>query len=134
VLELNPAIEAMNYRLGLVLLARGDAAAALAEMQREPDAARQQLGLVLAFDALGRNAEANAALAIAEKNGAGWAYQLAEIYAHRNDPDQAFAWLERAYADRDSGLPQYVKGDPLLENLRGDPRYAELLKKMNLPL
>jgi serine/threonine-protein kinase len=133
VLNLNPSIEGMHYRLGLVLLAR-DPAAALAEMEREPDDTRRQLGLALAYDALGRKAEADSARAIAEQNSAGWAYQIAQIYAHRNDKDQAFAWLDRAYEGHDTGLPQYLKGDPLLENLRGDPRYAALLQKMNLRL
>ena len=64
----------------------------------------------------------------------GWLYQIAQIYAHRGDVEQAFAWLDRAYEQRDSGLGLYLKGDPLLENLRSDPRYVELLRKMNLPL
>ena len=47
--------------------------------------------------------------------------------------DHAFAWLDRAYAQRDPGLAS-LKGDPLLKNLEKDPRYAALLKKMRLPL
>ena len=47
--------------------------------------------------------------------------------------DKAFAWLERAYAQRDGGLIE-MKGDPLLKNLEADPRYAAFLKKMRLPL
>jgi TolB-like protein/Tfp pilus assembly protein PilF len=132
-LELNPTVEAMHYRLALVLLADDKPEAALAESRREPDAARQQLGLALAFDALGRTAEADAARTLAEKNANGWSYQIAQIYAHRADTERAFAWLDRAYAERDSGLPQYLKGDPLLVSLRPDPRYATLLQKLGLP-
>jgi hypothetical protein len=40
--------------------------------------------------------------------------------------------LERAYQQRDSGLPE-IKNDPLFKNLRHDPRYNELLKKLHLP-
>jgi hypothetical protein len=43
--------------------------------------------------------------------------------------DQASAWLERAAAQRDRGLP-YVKTGAQLASLRGDPRYAALLRKM----
>jgi hypothetical protein len=41
-------------------------------------------------------------------------------------------WLERAYAQKDSGL-YAVKGDAMLKNIEGDPRYKAVLKKMNLP-
>jgi TolB-like protein/Flp pilus assembly protein TadD len=59
------------------------------------------------------------------------AYQVARVYAWRGQKDQAFAWAERAYANRDSALV-WIKIDPFLRNLRGDPRYQSLLHKMNL--
>jgi serine/threonine protein kinase len=40
--------------------------------------------------------------------------------------------LLRAYSQRDGGFIA-MKGDPLLRNLEGDPRYAAFLKKMRLP-
>ena len=46
---------------------------------------------------------------------------------------QAFEWLNRAYAQRDGGLVD-IKVDPELRSLHGDPRYAELLEKMRLPV
>jgi hypothetical protein len=61
------------------------------------------------------------------------AYQIAQIRAFRNEDDAAFEWLERAYDQRDSGLVE-MKGDPLLANLRDDPRYLALLKRLRLPL
>jgi len=58
------------------------------------------------------------------------------VYSRRRELDRAFEWLQRAYAVPDPGLIN-VKSDPLLRNLRGDlrgdPRYVTLLKKMNLP-
>jgi hypothetical protein len=60
-------------------------------------------------------------------------YQIALIYAHRNDLDHAFVWLERAYQERDGALAIYLKGDPLLSSVRKDPRYKAFLRKMNLP-
>jgi len=59
------------------------------------------------------------------------AYQIAEACAWRGERDQAFAWLERAYRQRDGGLT-YLKIDPLLASLHGNPRYKALLKKINL--
>jgi hypothetical protein len=60
------------------------------------------------------------------------AYQIAEVYSRRGEKDRALDWLERAHAQRDAGL-LFVKSDPFLSNVRGDPRYTALLKKMNLP-
>ncbi len=61
------------------------------------------------------------------------AYQIAEIYAFRGETDKAFEWLERAYKQRDGGLAQQMKGDPLLRSLHSDPRWSAFLKKMKLP-
>jgi hypothetical protein len=81
---------------------------------------------------LGRGDEADQALAVLERKVAvGGAYNIAEIYALRNEADPAFAWLDRAYRQRDSGLP-LVKVDALLKNLQADARYQALLLKMKL--
>lgn len=61
------------------------------------------------------------------------AYQIAQVHAWRGEPDDTFAWLERAYQNQDAGLG-YLKFDPFLRNVRADPRYAALLRKLNLPL
>ncbi len=53
-------------------------------------------------------------------------------YAELGDKDQAFAWLDKAYAEK-SDLLVWVKVIPPLDGLRSDPRYAALLKKMGLP-
>jgi hypothetical protein len=47
--------------------------------------------------------------------------------------DQAFEWLDRAYAQRDGGFSE-MKGDPLLRNLDGDRRFTALLRKLKLPI
>ena len=86
-----------------------------------------------AYHALGREQDSNAALAgLIAKYHALAAYQIAQVYAYRGESDKSFEWLERAYEQRDPGLPEF-NSDPLFKNLRHDPRYAELLKKMRLP-
>jgi len=50
----------------------------------------------------------------------------------RNQSDEAFEWLDRAYAQRDGGRIG-TKVEPLLKRLHKDPRYAAFLKKLNLP-
>jgi hypothetical protein len=49
-----------------------------------------------------------------------------------DDPDGALAWLERALEARDQNLPYITV--PFWDPLRGDPRFAGLLRRMNLPL
>jgi hypothetical protein len=48
------------------------------------------------------------------------------------DIDRAFAALDRAWEIRDSGLLR-LKGDPYMDPLRGDPRFAALMKKLDYP-
>jgi hypothetical protein len=60
------------------------------------------------------------------------AYQVAEVYAWRGEKDKAFEWLQRAYQQRDPGLTE-IKFSPMLWNLHADPRFAAMVRKMNLP-
>ena len=53
-------------------------------------------------------------------------------YAKLGQKDEAFAWLERAFAERSPWLT-YVKGDPDFDSLRTDPRFPALLKRIGLP-
>jgi hypothetical protein len=56
---------------------------------------------------------------------------VAELYADLGDKDRAFLWLGKAY-DEHQGLV-FVKAIRDFDNLRSDPRYADLLRKMGLP-
>ena len=62
----------------------------------------------------------------------GFAYQIAEVYALRNEKDKAFEWLQTALDDRDAGMLGLLT-DPLLRGLRDDPRYKNLVAKVGLP-
>jgi TolB-like protein/Flp pilus assembly protein TadD len=134
VLELNPQYSYIHYRLGLIYLTQSNPQAALEEMNREPEPVWKGVGLALVYHALNKKEEANTALEqFIEKYQSVAAFQIAEIYAFRGEPDKAFEWLERAYQQRDGGLAQ-MKGDPMLRNIEKDPRYTAFLKKMKLPL
>jgi Flp pilus assembly protein TadD len=61
------------------------------------------------------------------------AYFIAVIYSGLGDKDQAFAWLEKAYQERHPYLT-LLKVEPVFDHLRSDPRYAELLRRVRLPL
>jgi len=132
-LELNPEFPIAHTALGQVYLAQAHPQEALAEMERESEPPMRLYGQALAYHALGRKKESDAALAeLIAKFHAESAYQVAEVYAFRGETDRAFDWLERGYTQHDGGLP-FMKGDPLLKSLERDPRYAAFLKKMRLP-
>jgi hypothetical protein len=84
------------------------------------------------YYALGRKKESDAALSeLITKYRASNAFEIAMIYAFRNQSDEALEWLDRAYAQRDPSLMS-TKVEPLLKSLYNDPRFAALLKKLNL--
>jgi eukaryotic-like serine/threonine-protein kinase len=58
-------------------------------------------------------------------------YELAIIHAALGERDLAFRQLERSYQDHQSHLAN-LRVDPLLDSLRSDPRFRELVRKMNL--
>ncbi|MDA2935563.1 protein kinase, partial [Acidobacteria bacterium AH-259-D05] len=58
-------------------------------------------------------------------------WQFAKIYAVLDEKDQAFDWLDRAYEARESSLAS-LKVNPRFDNLRSDPRFQDLLLRMNL--
>jgi len=66
------------------------------------------------------------------KNGYSSAYDIAALYAEIGDKEQAFQWLNTAYRERDQQL-EGLKTDFLLDPLRSDPRFAELVQKVGLP-
>jgi len=116
-----------------VLLAQGDAPAALVAMEQVTSDFSRLWGMALVQHALGDAGASDAALrAFIENWAAGGAYQVAEVYAFRGEIDHAFDWLEHAYDNRDGGLA-FMLLDPLLANLRDDSRWEPLLNKVGLP-
>ena len=57
--------------------------------------------------------------------------RLALVYVGLGDKDRAFEWLQRAVEERDNWVA-YAKTKPEYEPLRSDPRWADLLRSMNL--
>ncbi|MCA1589454.1 MAG: hypothetical protein LC734_03495 [Acidobacteria bacterium] len=59
-------------------------------------------------------------------------HYLATVHAGLGDKDQAFAWLEKDFEKR-SGLLSTITWRLYFDSLRSDPRYKDLLRRMNLP-
>ena len=60
-------------------------------------------------------------------------YNVAVVYVGLGEKDQAFAWLNRAYADRSYYMAVYLTTDARLDSIRHDPRFADLLRRVGLP-
>jgi TolB-like protein/DNA-binding winged helix-turn-helix (wHTH) protein/Tfp pilus assembly protein PilF len=132
-LDLNPRADFAHANLGRILIAEGKTQQALLEIEKEPTDWEKLTDQALAYHALGRERDSNTALTeLIAKHDTDSAYQIAEVYAFRGESGKSFEWLYRGYKQRDAGLPD-IKIDPLFNNLRHDPRYAELLKRMRLP-
>jgi eukaryotic-like serine/threonine-protein kinase len=58
--------------------------------------------------------------------------QIALVFASLGEKDQAFAWLEKAYRERDPYLIECLKNHHRFDSLRSDPRFTELLRKIGL--
>ena len=132
-LDLNPQATYVHLTLDKILIAEGKPQQALVEIEKEPIEWGKFTGQALAYHALGREQDSNAALAaLIAKYHTRAPYQIAQVYAYRGEADKSFEWLERAYEQRDPGLPE-IKSNPLIKNLLHDPRYSDLLRKMHLP-
>ena len=59
-------------------------------------------------------------------------YILARIYSALNEKDKAFHLLETAYQEH-AAWTAFMKSDPRLDSLRPDPRFGDLLRRMNFP-
>ncbi len=59
-------------------------------------------------------------------------WHIMKIYLGLGQKDQAFAWLEKAFQEREGRL-FWLKVDPMFDNSRSDPRFAELLRRLRLP-
>jgi TolB-like protein/cytochrome c-type biogenesis protein CcmH/NrfG len=132
-LELNPDVWSGHIYLSQIYIFQGRPQDALPEIELVRYDLWRAILHAVAYYALGRQKEADVALSeLIAKYHAHNAYEIARVYAFRKQSDEAFQWLDRAYAEHDDGLIQ-TKVDPLLKNLHNDPRYTALLKKLNLP-
>ncbi|PYL77546.1 MAG: hypothetical protein DMF27_05635, partial [Verrucomicrobia bacterium] len=86
VLSMSPSNGGAHCQLGIALLLKGDAKGALAEIEQETSEIYKMIGLPLAYHALGRKADSDAALAALiakyEKDGPS---NIASVYAYRGE-------------------------------------------------
>jgi tetratricopeptide (TPR) repeat protein len=59
-------------------------------------------------------------------------WQIGTLYARAGKHEEALHWLEQAYDKHDANMP-YISVDAIFDGLRDDPRFQDLLRRMNLP-
>ncbi len=131
-LEFNQNQASAPTYLAYALLYQGKPEEALSVLKSSHDEGWAAAGYPVVYWALGRRTESDEALArLMGIWGAGASGNVPDMYAYRGQIDEAFQWLNRAYEQRDVNL-LYIRYNPLLKNLRGDPRYLPFLRKMKL--
>ena len=129
-LSLAPGRAGAHDSIGIALLLKGDGKGALEEIEQETSEVWKMIGLPMAYHALGRKADSDAALAALiakyEKDGP---FNIAYVYAYRGDADKAFAWLDKAVEYGDRGLGEIVT-ENLFDKIHADPRWLPFLRKL----
>jgi tetratricopeptide (TPR) repeat protein len=131
-IELSPEGVGLREQLALAVEAQGRAEEALVLAESEPADWARWCGLAVVHARAGRMAESARLLdelVARRKNVA--AFQVAIVHAARGEVDEAFAWLEKALAQRDAGLT-LMKCEPLFEGLHADSRWGAFLEKLGL--
>ena len=133
-IRLQPSAMGNREQLAIIEILRGNAEAAVRYAMQEPAGDWRDAALARARQ-IGPDPDlANAALqALVERQADKAAYQIAQVHALRNEPDQVFEWLDRAWTNRDAGISLLLY-DPILLRYRDDPRYAAFARKIGLPL
>jgi TolB-like protein len=133
-LGMNPNFPGARAFRARVKLIQQKPESAMKESEQETDAFWKRYSGILALTASERTEEAAILLEqMTAEDGSHAAYQIAEILAFQGDLDGAFDWLDRAYLQRDGGMKELL-GNFFLKNLHEDPRWAELLGRLGLPL
>src|SRR5213082_1831092 len=130
VLSMSPSNGGAHCQLGIALLLKGDAKGALTEIEQETSEIYKMIGLPMAYHALGRKADSDAALAaLIAKYEKDAPSNIAGVYAYCGEADKAFVWLDKAIEYGDPGLAEIVT-DNLFDKIRADPRWLPFLRKI----
>jgi serine/threonine-protein kinase len=138
-LEIDPTFWVAHAALGGTLEHKGDLPAAIIEFtkaQQLSDDLRARVPLAAAKAKSGDKEAAVQMLAELEelaRHGNVRAWWRALLYLSLGNRDEAIRWLEQGIADHEGLDIAYIKVDPLLDPLRGDPRFEALVQKVLAP-
>ena len=138
-LELNPRFPRCHLWIGQAYVQMGKHEAAIAELKQaitlHGDSANPLAALGHAYAVAGKRAEARKVideLQELSKRKYVSPYFIAVIYTGLGQRDQAFTWLEKAYEERHPYMT-LIGVEPLLDPLRSDPRFLNLVRRVGLP-
>ena len=140
VIAMDPNHYHAHWVLGHTYVAKGQFEEAIVAAQKAVDLSQRAPGalgmLGLAYGLGGYEAEArkvlNELLKLSETRYVSPA-ALVNVYIGLRDKDQAFVWLEKAYEER-SNYVAFLKVFPIVDPLRSDPRFNDLIRRVGLPL
>jgi TolB-like protein/DNA-binding winged helix-turn-helix (wHTH) protein/Tfp pilus assembly protein PilF len=137
-LELDPNYAMAHMHLGQTYIRKGMYPEAVEEIQKAITLSERSPELIAllggAYAAAGNRKEAVKVigeLTELSKHRYVPTYPIAEIYAELGSKDEAFEWLDKAYQERSIHFVD-LKIDPVLDQLRSDPRFADLLRRAHL--
>lgn len=137
-LEMFPNYFLPHMALGGALIEKGDYSEGIQELEKAKTLEPKPLeigNLGYAYAKSGRKDEARKLLAdLKEQSKRRYVapFWIAMIYVGLDEKDDAFAWLEKAYQDREWWLI-WIKMDPKLDSLRSDPRFTDLMRRIGFP-
>jgi TolB-like protein len=130
---LQPETAYFRWVLTTVEISRGNAKEALDAAEGVPSGLFRDISLAQARQIGTDRVAADAALkTLIDRWTSEAAYQIAQTYAIRRDTRKTFEWLDRAWDNRDGGIP-YLLFDPFILRFRDDPRLATFCRKVGLP-
>ncbi len=139
VIKMDPNHYQAYWILGHTYAAHGQHREAIAASEKAVELSQRTPGalgiLGLAYGLAGRKAEANQILnELLKLNESRYVTPaaLVNVYIGLGDKDQAFAWLEKAYQEK-SNYVVFLKVFPILDTIRSDPRFPDLVRRIGLP-
>jgi TolB-like protein/Flp pilus assembly protein TadD len=136
-LEIDPTFFFAHYSLGIALQAKGDLSGAITEYEKAKQLTSDNLLVsTICAAAKARAGDKDAArqmlseLDEISKNREVVGYFRALLYLSLNNKDEALRWLEQGFEERDGANICWIKVDPLLDSLHGDPHFEALVQKV----
>jgi adenylate cyclase len=138
-LEIDPTFFYAHCNLGMVLQVTGDLSGAIAEYEKAKQLNDDPYMSTLYAAAKAQAGDKGAALRMLSEldkisqHREVLGYWRALLYLSLNNKEEALRWLEQSFEQRDGSYINWIKVDPLLDSLHGDPRFEALVQKIVAP-